>query len=103
MPKFVQNTKTGTIVDVQGAQMISIMKGQVHNGHKGFSVVCFHNPGSGYKVAEFSYEPDAIECLDKVVGFMLEGKGILAVADIVTDSLIQMPESSAKSDKNFIR
>ena len=103
MPKFVQNTKTGTIVDVQGAQMISIMKGQVHNGHKGFSVVCFHMPGSGYKIAEFSYEPDAIECLDKVVGFMLEGKGILAVADIVVDTLIQLADTSKSPDKNFIR
>ena len=83
------------MVDIEKAQMLGIRKGPIHTGANGFTVICYHMPQVGYKLAEFSKEEDAKECLDIVTTFKSMGSQtkVLEIDDKVTASLLELPSN----------
>lgn len=102
MAQLVKNQTTGNMVDIEKAQMLGIRKGPIHTGANGFTVICYHMPQVGYKLAEFSTEEDAKECLEFVTEFksgQLTVHGpYLLIDDKVTASLLELPTSGKGSN-----
>ena len=104
MTQLVKNKTTGNMVDIEKAQMLGIRKGPIHTGSNGFTVICYHMPQVGYKLAEFSTEEDAKGCLDKVTEFKIGRNATceddwhyLEIDDKVTASLLELPTAGKGS------
>ena len=103
MVQLVKNTISGNLTDIDKAQMIGIKPGPIFTGVNGFAVVCYHQPGIGYKLAEFNKEEDARECLTKIQDFKIAGiDQLIEIEDIVVASLLELP-SDAKGSGSLIK
>lgn len=104
MTQLVKNKTTGSMIDIQKAQMLGIKKGPIHTGSNGFAIVCYHMPQAGYKLAEFSKEEDAKACLTKITDFKMNNMDLfLEIDDIVTASLIELPTAGAGKGGSLIQ
>jgi hypothetical protein len=101
--QLVKNTISGNLTDIDKAQMIGIKPGPIFTGVNGFAVVCYHQPGIGYKLAEFNTEDDARACLDKIQKFKIDGfENLIEIEDIVVASLLELP-TDAKGKGSLIK